>query len=353
LPEEAIKAHYFVDGAGHTIPFVQNLNDCYERAIYFSVANSVANIASYQSIFIGDLSFCLKMDSNNRNLRLSTHKNKFAEAITLERLFFIKNNASESLTGIEEWLNRKEYLLLRTAENKIPFLRRFNPHIINDESYDPGHLLLLLWHDESNLYYVENLLNLCLERFTPFYENPEVGMISKQEMIMALGHFAEVFTVRIDSQLLDEAGKTPLNVLNHYTEHYETKNFEDGVHFYYNRQALQKLVQLCEEESLYLNLDYTRPDENKLLVGLDRIIRRRRLLHDYVCEKIHNHNFTSLLNRNIQGYEVARYDILSGILKGNWLLHKEYAQHFVYLIETEDEIYSTREAEAWLTSFSG
>ncbi|MEK5164495.1 hypothetical protein NYE69_19435 [Paenibacillus sp. FSL R5-0527] len=353
MPEEAMKAHYFVDEAGRTLPFVQNLNDCYERAVYFSVANSVADIDSYQSIFIGDLSFCLQLESNNRNLKLSTYKNLFAGAITLDRAFFIKNNATEALAGIEEWLNRKDYLLLRTAENKLPFLRRFAPEAINDESYNPGHLLLLLWHDESNLYFVENPLNLCPERFTAFYANPEVGIISKKEMIEALGHFSEVFTVRIHPHLLNKVGKSPLNVLSHYTEHYETVTFEDGVQFYYNRQALRKLVQLCKEESLYLNLDYSRPDENKLLVGLDRIIRRRRLFYDYICDKNHDSKFTSLLESNIQGYEMARYDILSGILRGNWLLHKEYAPHFEYILTTEDEIYGTREAEAWLMSFSG
>lgn len=343
MPKDALDNTYFLNKLGVPDPFVQNLNDCYERALYFILSNLVENVAEYQKIFIGDLSFCLKFDPGYRNLRLIPDKNDFAEALVLEKQFHLKNNADESMLQIENLLNENFYLMLRTAENKLPFLKRFDPDYIIDETYNPGHFLLIIWHDKENLYYVENPQNLSLERHVTLASNSEVGIIKKSDIITPFNYFVECFSVKINQGQLEAAKVAPINVFSRYDEQDCPEDYIEGSKYYYNQRALQKLISMCNEERLFLNLDYSRPDENKLLVGLDRIIRRRKMLYDYMSGEGIENKGLPLLKKSIEEFELTRYALLNNILRGNWLLDKSYASNFENILQAEVELFNAKE----------
>ncbi|WP_042199098.1 hypothetical protein [Paenibacillus camerounensis] len=343
MPKHALDSNYFLNKAGVPDPFVQNLNDCYERALYFIMSNRIENISKYQKIFIGDLSFCLKIDPSYRNMRLTPNKNDFAEALVLERHFHLVNDANESMLQIENLLNDNFYLMLRTAENKLPFLKRFDPDYVIDESYNPGHFLLIIWHDKENLYYVENPQNLSLERHITLASNSEVGIIKKSDILIPFNYFVECFSVKINQEHLETAKVAPINVFSRYDEQDSREDYIEGSNYYYNQRALQKLISMCNEERLFLNLDYSRPDENKLLVGLDRIIRRRKMLYDYMAGGGIEKKGLPLLKKSIEEFELTRYALLNNILRGNWLLDKSYASNFENILQVELELFNTKE----------
>ncbi|RKL64960.1 hypothetical protein CR203_23415 [Salipaludibacillus neizhouensis] len=340
------KLNYNYISEDHVYPLV---NDCIERSIYL-VAKQKTNFGKHlYKLFVSYLSYNLSIDHNGKNLRLKPSEIQYPEFISLRHEYNIKFDAKTAINKLEKTLNENKFVLLRTVTKRVPFFSRYDKDYIvqKKDLIKPGHFILLIGHDQKYLYYVDRTEDLNLNNHTAYKKNPDVGMVEKRKMIDAFSYYIDISTINVNIHELDNFLKHDsiiyiMNNINKSIDQYkDTKVLEkDDQIIFPNKKAIEYLISLSKKGNTFLNTEYKTASENKIVNGLDWILKRRKILKYFIeTQKIEcNNELIHLLNKNINNIEVAKNTLIINMLNKDWLFDLRYTSLFKDVLESENTL---------------
>lgn len=347
MPENAIHSNFL---KGDTV--VGRVNNCVERAIYLvAKQHYTGDQAQLSKLFVGDLTYKLTTNHLGEQIRMYSDELAFADVIAINHVFMNKGDSEKALSEIEYYLSNGQYVLLRTITSRLPFFKRYNKNYqVKESDYiRPGHVILLLWHDQDHIYYVDSPNDLHNENFTPFPENQEVGMINKKEMMDALHLLTNIFTIDVNEKNLNE-------FIHHSHSDYVTRVIQDSVrkyrssdvekttqgYTYTNKEACLFLTSLTQAQPILLNDEFKRIEQNKILIGLNLVQQRRQILSDYFVRDFpyeSKNNVLAYLETSIDAIESTKMFIMHNMLKGHWAFDSIYTELLENITRAEDDLY--------------
>lgn len=347
MPENAIHSNFL---KGDTV--VGRVNNCVERAVYLvAKQHYTGDHAHLTKLFVGDLTYKLTTDHQGEQIRMYSDELVFADVIAINHVFINKGDSVKALSEIENYLSNGKYVLLRTITSRLPFFKRYNKNYqVKESDYiRPGHVILLLWHDEDYIYYVDSPNDLHAENFKPFPDNHEVGMIKKQDMMDALHLLTSLFTIDVNKENLHD-------FITHSHSDYVTRVIQDSVrkyrssnvektnsgYTYTNKEACLFLSALTQEQPILLNDEFKRIEQNKILIGLNLVQQRRQILSDYLIRDFpfeSKNNVLADLETSIEAIESTKMFMMHNMLKGHWAFDSIYTELLENITRAEDDLY--------------
>lgn len=339
---------YFYQEDGELDPFTK-LIDCFSVHLYFILKNRIKGIASPYEIFLRDISFYMAQNADGE-----IHDIDFLDNSTNEdvfRLLYHKGKGEDAFTGCRERLIKGEPVIIYTDTRKVPF---FNDNqgegtSPTDAGVQLGHVFLGVGYKDDKLYYVEAPWNINLKSFIPYEGNRSVGVISKDELNEAFESFFTYTTVEInEAGLLEKAGRID-TVINNSVENYRRQShLSDGLTYFYGCQAIEKIIEVCEKEVMYLDRQASSCSLNlfSLLDWRFLNINRRRILLLEALKKNRELFESSSVNSTIDALN-CDIEALKGVLttirrmniRKRYLLDASLKGCLMEVMRTENSLY--------------
>lgn len=352
MPENAIRSNYL---KGDTV--VERVNNCVERAIYLvAKQHYTGDPLHLTKLFVGDLTYKLTTDDHGEQIRIYSDELLFSDVIALHPVCIHIGEAEKAISEIDYYLSNGQYVLLRTITSRVPFFKRYNKHyeVKDTDYYRPGHVILLIWQDKEHIYYVDSPSDLHADNFIPFPENHEVGMIKKEDLMDALQLLANISTIDVNKKRLGD-------FLTHSHSYYVTKVIQESIrkyraseiektehgYTYTNKEAFLFLASLTEGQPIQLNDEHKQIEQNKILIGLNLVQKRREILRDYLIRDFpleSKYNVLEHLERNIDAIDNTKMFLLHNMLKGNWAFDTAYTDLLKNIACAEDNLYDALES---------
>ncbi|WP_168122379.1 hypothetical protein [Paenibacillus sp. HB172176] len=308
-------------------------------------------------LFVGNLTFKLTTDFQGEQIRIYSDPLTFPDALSVRHVFENRGDAAKAIAEIDYYLTKDKYVLLRTITPRVPFFRRYNKHYEPKDSdyFRPGHVILLIWQDRDHIYYVDSPSDLHADHFVPHPDNHEVGMIAKQDLTDALHRLTKLSTIDADKESLNafiahSHASHVKAVMKDSIVKYRSSRVEQTEHgySYTNKEAFLFLASLSQSQvrPLLLNEEFKSIEQNKILIGLNLVLKRREILRDYLAQDLplaSKYEVLEGLERSIDAIASTRMFMLHHMLKGYWAFDSAYTELLFHIVRAEDRLYDALE----------
>lgn len=275
----SLQYYYMEDGS--LDPFTEYLT-CFDEPLYFLLKNKFGNLNPCEA-FLRDTTFYLSQNSDGSIYDIGFLDNSINS--DLFKLKWYGGKGNEALAQVETLLDSGELVMIQTDTRRVPFFKYYQGSNTDDNGVAvPGHVFLAVYHDKSRLYFVEAPWNHHPNNFVPYEGNPSIGVINKEDLRFAFESFLNCITITLSEEGLFKVDRIR-TVIEKSIKNYEKRALNsDGFIFTYGKEAIEKLIEICQREFLYLNqevMSYSLNLYGLLFWKFWDIIKRRDLLYEY------------------------------------------------------------------------
>ena len=343
--EKYLEDSYYINREGTSDEFVYSLGHCSLVCAYLILKNSCENINEYCDVFLNDTTICLSQYEDNNLETIRLNENEFIRNVFDFKLSEKETNAFEEL---ESLLDRGQRVFVQTVSQRLPFSRHYNSDF-DMADFIPGHGLLIVHQDEKFFYFVESP-DLVNRLYLKTYKgNSEIGLLEKELAKKVFGDFCNIYTIDIDQNNLNASHSNFTCTIQQSIINYTKKSdYNGGSRIFYGREAILRLIDICEEQSISLNQiaihkrDYY--DFFDWKIWTIKGARKALCLclnkkYDYIKNKdISISIIEDAFKKNIDIWEKTFRVMGKKYFKGDFLLDSAFKKNFVDILESEDEI---------------
>lgn len=349
LPKEALSAsYYYSDNKPDNL--ISVLGNCWENNVYLIMKQKLGNLVNeinLYNLFVEDINIFIEYFSNN-TFKINQQLSTINQGIYTVQVSEIKGNAQKALSILEDLLDTGEIILINTVCQQLRFSTYYNSDF-DIGGHNPTHGFLILWHDKDNLYYVENSLKLNPNFHKSLKGNGEIGVANKMDFMRAFDQavICNTFTFNLKNIMNSDSILPAILetiVLNYYSDKIETS---EAGEYWYGRKAIEKLLQLCSNNNIYLNKTlgphFLYPMQEYIWIAISNLCNRRKLLQ--LC--INNHKelniqdvyvINDIFNQNVEFWIILRNTIEKNCRNNHFTFNSDYKKCIEKIIHSEDRL---------------
>ena len=353
---KSLKLTYYVKENGESDEIVNLLGSCFDENLFLVMKNKLGNIKDPFPFFLNDITLGLRLTSEEK----ITRGGIFTGWININSDLFsvntqvIRHDYKKAFSVLEGLLDSGEVVMVTTVCEELPFKKRYG------DSYNPNydehnHIFIIIWHDKEYFYYVEKPYDLHPLNFVPYKENRGVGIARKEDFIKAFGILLVCRTIDFYENDLQKVNSRIIPTIQEMIKKYnnEQVNFgEDGFKYYYGRNAIKKIIDICNKEYFYINEGlWESPEyigtltfEKQFEWNVDLIVNRRTILSKVIANLQQDANgltvnLLNTINSGIQSWVKTRNIITKRFFSGRYLLDASIGKYFENVLNIEDELF--------------
>lgn len=329
MSKEWLNAHFFRNSSGAIDTTVDSLSDCLSQTSYV----------------IGKLKFGIpdfyKAYLNETTLKLAIRNDEIVYFGTIDNVWIndmidilLHNEGETPSERVSAVLKNGEPAIIHPIVERLPFQELYDPDY-KDSKPKSDHYFSVIGEDGDKLFFVDNPAIINMERFTPYEENSEVGVISKKEFDEAMADFCEVGEFVFDFEKLKAASDNCEDVFRRSYDNYNKEaTYDDGIYTYYGAEAIEKLAELFEKGNMYFSQDAPSHDRDTMKFFLWRIWHikgRRNLQVQYLKDTYSNDSkavseLVDALNNSVRNWDLLNNNLYKDFLKGKERIDSKYVQ---------------------------
>ncbi len=275
--------------------FVSLQLNCMESSIYNILKNSVnldKNIIA--SLFIRDINPALWLHKSEDILRINNQSKNltslWSKYIKLNE--YVKVGDKDSIDFLKGLLDEGHMVIVQTVFEKMKFYHKYDADF-DLSTYFQGpqnHVNILLYYEDDKIYFAEKApFSVNKNNYVTYDLNSQIGVAPISELAEACSHFLRCYTLEINeaglnkfSTMKDEISGFIKTMSDNYFE--GSNNDLYGYTIYYGIDALNKLIQLCDEEYNLKNYFQTVgwKQRDRLTFDLWMLYGARKILLEYL-----------------------------------------------------------------------
>ena len=319
---------------------------CFDAPLYFILKNKVTNIDNPCEAFLRDITFYLSQNSDGSIYDIGFLDNSINS--DLFKLKWYGGKGNEALAQVEALLDARELVMIQTDTRKVPFLKNYQgTSSLDDGVAVPGHVFLAVYHDKTHLYYAEAPWNINTGNFNVYEGNESIGVIKKDDLRSAFDSFLNCITITLNEDGLFKSDRMK-TVIEKSAKNFDKKTLNsDGFIFSYGREAIERLIDVCRREFLYLNQDvasYSLDLFGLLNWKLWDIVKRRQLLFQYFVKHSNQFNsvdidgLISVIDDDIKAWIGVIDIILKRNMEKKYMLDSQIQKYFMEIVDVEEKV---------------
>jgi len=250
LMRENLEIEYHFLKNGDTDPLTTAL-DCGSDMIYFALKKNIKNMKNFSQYFLDGFVPLLTQNTDGSIFDINSVKFHQEESDNIN--YFIKGNGFESISQIEDLLDKGEQVMVMTTNDRLPFHVDFKGFDLPADQFKiNGHTFMFVAHDKTRFYYVDMPSMINTENFIPYPGNKSVGMVKKEDLRAAFDIFLQYATIPITEDGGDKSVNIRDLVQMSKDYYYKDKVSENGFTYSYGINALNTMLELCKKNVLVL-----------------------------------------------------------------------------------------------------
>jgi len=252
--EKNLEIDYFFTRDGDIDPLAQNMN-CNVLMLYYTMKRNISNFKDYSHMFLNDISFSLIINSSGEIYNIDV--NNFPDLNDVYHAEIIKGEGFQSLGAIEKLLDQGKLPIIKTYNKKLPFHKNFIDFDFEvtetpEDMAKDLHTFMAVAYDSQMLYYVEMPYTLN-SNFIPYAKNKSVGVVKKDDLQHAFNVDLYYTTIDIKTENLIKEFNLKEKVSLMIKNNSQPAQYDKGDKILHGFEALDELMTICNQETLYLN----------------------------------------------------------------------------------------------------
>ncbi len=275
--------------------FISLQLNCLEASIYNILKNTVnidKNIIS--SLFVRDINPALWLHKTDEILRLNNESKNlpslWSKYIQLNE--YVKIQEKDSINLLKKLLDEGHMVILQTVFEKMKFYHKYDPNFDVSTYYQgpQNHVNILLHYEEDKVYFVEKApFSVNKDNYVTYDLNSQIGVAPISELAEACSHFLRCYTLEINETELHKSNTIKDEItgfIKTMADNYFNGGSNDlyGYTINYGKDALHKLIQLCNEEYDLKNYFQTVgwKQRDRLTFDIWMLYGARKILFEYL-----------------------------------------------------------------------
>lgn len=335
-----LKANYFRNSSGGIDTTVDSLCDCLSQASYV-IGKQKFGIPDFYRAYLNETTIKLKL-RNDELLYLGTIDGVWNKDMIGIYLHNEEATPSEKVSGI---LKNGEPAVIHPIVERLPFQELYDPDYTESKPKSE-HFFSIIGEDDENLFFVDNPAIINMDKFIPYRENSEVGIISKKVFDKALEDFCEVGEFVYDLDKMNAASEHCEDVFRLSYDNYNKKAQIDDEYTFYGAEAIEKLAELFKKGNMYFSQDAPTHDRDLMKYFLWKIWHikgRRNLQAQYLRENYGSDNIAvskleNALADSVKNWELLNNNLYKDFLKGKERMDYKYVQITDRILSAENRM---------------
>lgn len=336
-----LNANYFRNSSGGIDTTVDSLSDCLSQTSYV-IGKLKFGIPDFYRAYLNESTLKLEI-KNDEILYFGTIDNVWIKGMIGILQYNEGITPSDRISGV---LKNGDPAIIHPIVERLSFQELYDLDY-NDSKPKSDHYFSIIGEDKDNLFFVDNPAVINMNKFTPYKENSEVGIISKKDFDEALADFCEVGAFVFDLDKMKEASKQCEEVFRlSYNNYNKKSSFNDDVYTFYGAEAIEKLAELFEKGDMYFSQEAPSHDRDIMKYFLWRIWHikgRRKLQVQYLREAYRNDNraasyLVDALMDSVKFWDLLNNNLYKNFLKGKERIDSKYVQITDEILTAENKM---------------
>lgn len=334
--------HFYNNNSGQLDSIVDSLGNCVDQAAYVILKNQYC-IPNIGAAFLNESTIGVNIDENRKLSSLYSIDNIVNKK--LYSLYYTLIDSGDPVKTVSYLLNEGNIPII------MPIIERFR----FSEHYDPSytvkerrcyHAFVIVGEDEKNFFFADNPAIIIPSRFVPYEKNPEIGIIEKKEFSDAASDCCDIIDVKFHLNVIKKEIENWKKSFELSFDNYRLRDhFDDGIIWYYGRNAMFKLKELFESESMKFHELAPTKDRDLMtyfswkiwIISGRRVMQRDFLLNNNSSVKSAD-DLIAALNDTIKYWNLLKKAMFKDYVNGAEIIGKKYIPIFSKLIDFEDKL---------------
>lgn len=346
---ENISKEYYYHKNGEIIEDVNLIRgDCLPLNTYIILKNKYDHLDKIYRMLIDDINFVIVLENNMKIKNISYQNSSIKkEGILKYQSYEFIYQGLDAINALEKFVDNEKLVMIQTINEWLPFSIHFDPYY-KFNSFNPGHIQIVIGYDEKQLYFVEDPALINYEMFDA-YSN-DVGKLDRTTAIEVMGTYLKCITVNINMKRYREIDSIIYNIIKKSCIMYRKEKEQDmnGNTYHYGREAINSLIDISKKEYIYLDEnDKNLGPINLFLRWKFRAIKNKRytlfLFFKYFQDRYHQIGISELIKKDYDEWNKIWIIFERKFKKKEYLWDKSLAKYFENILQLEDKLFDNIE----------
>jgi len=343
--------YYFYDQNGDRDILIGKLN-CHERLLYLFLKNTKNFVLNMPLTFLSDICYYLSLTTDkNVNLSLTYNYDPMSEQIVITD--YKTGKGEKQLSKIITLLKAGEYVAIQPYGKRIPFEDDFIGYDASQVG-DGGHMYMAVGYENNCLFLVidDHEADMTTGLLSKCKDNDSIKIVGIDCLRPSFEIYLNYMTFSLSDNMESISKKECFNEFLQISIKDFERKCEGNNDVYYGKQALGKLIELCDDNDFYFTIQqsvggsgFNVQDLNPWVRSFDSIRKRRHILLYTLSnlEEISSKALTevsSIINKDIEQWETAKNILIKRIIQKENVQGKMLKKYIENITQQEIQLFN-------------